>query len=455
MHPSRFPASITGTDALRCVVFDRPPEWQGARELAFLEWVKRGGRVYLILNENGVYPNFSGDLDLLNRQRDRFFVGNGVVRRIPLRAAEIDARTAETQILKDDAVITNKPETGYFGVSPFGGVMSWDRNRDLFDGLREAVSFHRRWWLIYGGVLLYLIALYPGCYVVGRRATHWRNFYAAFLGASIGFSLLFAEIGRVGGGETNRIRTAAIAYEIDDGLYDVTGWSCLAAVNGDTYDVTHGGSGRLYSTCQQLERVNGAIHLDAGVFHVEMPPASTRTLLHRVRTQGPRLGIEIREFQRDEAGLSRLTLALGDESPRNAVLAYLWEGNRIYELTASGDNLILANRGTDGLRFLTAVDYRRNWQMTWGGVWGTPMAVEPEELAEDELFEAMHRSLIGNSFGVGGRVDVESTILPDHLIRVLLYAPMGTEFHARSDAFPDQRGYVLYVVDLPVPEATE
>ena len=453
--PMRFPVSVTGTDALGGVVFDRPPGWQGAREAAFLEWLMRGGRLTLLLDENGVYPTFAGDLAPLNRQRERFFVGAGVVQRIPLTAPEIDAETMMTQILKEETEDGGPPQTALTGMSLYGGAMSWDRDRDLFDNLRQAVSFHRRWWLIYAGVLLYLLAHYPGCYVLGRKAAQWRNFYAGFLGVSVAFSLLFAEIGRVGGGEANRIRTAAIARQLEEGLYDTTGWSCLAAVTGDDYEVAHEGSGSLYSTCQQMERVNGTIRLDAGVFQVEMPPASTRTLLHRGRVKGPPLGLAIQEFQRDEAGLSRLSITVGDDFPRTAASAYAWHGPRIYELAVAGDELVLSNRGEDGLSFLTTPDYSGRWSLRRIGLWGTPLAVQEERRDEEELFQELERVLIGNSFGTSGRIDQRQASLADHLVRMFVYAPLPEAFHARGPDFTDEYGYVLYVVDLPAPDAIE
>src|SRR5260370_524208 len=51
-----FPAYVTATDCLAAVVVDHVPRWDPARQKAFMEWVRRGGRVYLLNNQDGKYP---------------------------------------------------------------------------------------------------------------------------------------------------------------------------------------------------------------------------------------------------------------------------------------------------------------------------------------------------------------------------------------------------------------
>lgn len=440
-----FPISVTATDGLRGLVFDRAPDWQGAREQAFLEWLRRGGRVYLLDSPDGGPPQFQGDLAILNRPEDRFRVGAGIVRRIPLQAADIDYDTARAAILKDDRPEVPARVREAAAAQSFGGMFGWDPDRQLFIDLQEAARFHRRWWLIYSVVLLYLLALYPGCYLLGRRVPDWRLFYAGFLGVCLVFSTGFATLGQVGGGEFNRVRSVAVARQLEPGLFDVTQWSCLAAVNGDMYAVQHRGSGRLYSTCQEMERVNGQVLLNEGRFDVDLPPASTRTLLHRARLNGPSPDVAIRDMQIDERGLARISVSVAPALAARA--AYAWHKGQIYKLQQRPASSEWSNtdRGEAGIMFLNGfADYWATANARWYGTY--------DDEAERELakvFEGMQRNLIGNAFGLPSQVRPEDVVLPDDMLRVLVYAPAPQEFNVLGDRFPDQQGFVLYVVDLP------
>ena len=438
-----FPVSVTGTDALRGVVLDRPPDWQGAREQAFIEWLRLGGRVYLLHGPDGGTPQFQGDLAVLNQPGDRFRIGSGVVIRLPLRAREIDYETAQVLILRDDRPRVSDEARRAAATAAFGGVYGWDQDRQLFIDLQEAARFHRRWWLVYGAVLLYLLALYPGCYWLGRRLSDWRPFYAGFLLVCFVFSTGFAMLGRVGSAEQNRVRSVALARQLEDGLYDVTQWSCLGAVNGDLYGIEHNGSGRLYSSCQDMEKVNGAVQLAEGRFDVDLPPASTRTLMHRMRIAGPSLQLAVRSLQVDERGLSQFSASIAPEiKPR---VAYAWYRDQIYELSPAGNALSIRDRGRPGITFLNSFeDY---WAAN--GRWRNSDDVRDRM----QIFQGLARSLIGNSFRLQSRVHPEDVSLPDNMVRVFVYAPAPTAFNVQGDRFPDQIGFVMYVVDLPASPA--
>lgn len=436
-----FPVSVTATDGLRGVVFDRAPDWQGAREQAFLEWLQLGGRVYLLNGPDGSAPNFTGELSVLNQPDDRFRVGSGLVLRIPLAPREIDFETAQTSILQDERPEVSEEVRQAAETGAFGGMYGWDHDRQLFIDLQESARFHRRWWLVYVTVLLYLLALYPGCYRLGRRAGDWRLFYAGFLGVCVVFSTGFATLGRVGSSERNRVRSAAIARQLEEGLYDVTQWSCLGAVSGDIYSIQHNGSGRLYSSCHELDPVNGAVHLSEGRFDVDLPPASTRSLTHRVRISGPSLQLTLRDLQFDERGLSRCSMSTAPEiQPR---VAYVWYREQIYELAPVGESWSIVSRGRPGIMFLNSFeDY---WQSA-NSRWTNP----DDKCDKDQIFRSLARNLIGNSFRLQSQVRPKDVSLPEDLMRIFIYAPAPKEFAVSGDHFPDQLGYVMYVVDRPV-----
>ena len=74
----------------------------------------------------------------------------------------------------------------------------------------------------------------------------------------------------------------------------------------------------------------------------------------------------------------------------------------------------------------------------------------PDERDPDSLvYETAIRTLIGNSYGLGDRIDPAMLQLPDDLLRVFVFARQPPALQMTGDSFPDQQGYVLYCVDLP------
>jgi hypothetical protein len=441
-----FPVSVTGTDSLRGVVLDHVPDWQGARVQAFSDWLRCGGRVYILRNKEGEYPRFPESLGVLNRPDDRFRVGSGLVKRLPLQSADIDFETAQSQILQDERTTLPRALRLAAATSPFGNLLGWDRDRQLFVDLEIAARFHRNWWFVYLAVLLYLLVMYPGCYLLGRKSPDWRMFYVAFLGTAMLFSVGFTWLSRVGSTETNRVRTVALAHQLENGLYDVTQWSSVAALYGRTYDIQHAGSGRQYTTAQEFEAVNGTIHgAGGGGVEIDMPPASTRTLLHRSRMPGPMLNLQVNELQVDEQGLTRLRLALpGRDFPGFELACACYQG-QVYDLVESpGGGVILKGRGRPATTYLTQYDdsvfSARGWRSR-----------DDEELEDQELlFHNMARTLVGNSFHLQHQFQAEDLLLGDDLVRICIYSDLPSAFRVQGDDFPDQRGRVLYVIDVPV-----
>jgi hypothetical protein len=314
----------------------------------------------------------------------------------------------------------------------------------LFFDLEIAARFHRNWWFVFLAVLLYLLAMYPGCYLLGRKLPDWRLFYAAFLGTAALFSVGFTWLSRVGSTETNRVRSVAVAHQLDNGLYDVTQWSSVAALYGRTYEIKHSGSGRLYTTAQEFEAVNGTVGgAKGGGIEVDMPPASTRTLLHRSRLPGPGLGVQIEELIVEQQRLDRLRLTLGSTASQFELGCACYQG-QIYDLVQTPGGAALQGRGRPASTYLTQYDEMMSLNRRW--------RASDEEVLDDEeiLFHNMGRTLVGNSFRLQHQFQAEDLLLGDDLVRICIYTDLPQEFRVQGDDFPDQRGRVLYVIDVPV-----
>src|SRR5262249_3591771 len=79
---SLFPPHSTATDCLAAVILDHVPRWDPARQKSFMEWLHRGGRVYLLRDADGKFPEFSGELKPLSAGPDRQRLGSGYVYRL-------------------------------------------------------------------------------------------------------------------------------------------------------------------------------------------------------------------------------------------------------------------------------------------------------------------------------------------------------------------------------------
>ncbi|MEZ6051753.1 MAG: hypothetical protein R3C02_10245 [Planctomycetaceae bacterium] len=458
-----FPTSITALDGLRGVVFDKPPRWQGARREAFLDWLRSGGRVYLLQNEQGEYPTFGDSLSVLNRDDETFSIGNGTVRHIPVSASAIDLQTANDLILHDEAGRYNtkswqkfRKTEGYDGRMPLINQSGWDRDTELLGHLQDLSRFKRNWLAIYGLAVLYVLALFPGCYWLGRRLKRHQWFYVGFLTFVGLFSVGFVSLGRLGAAHTARIRSVAVARQLDEGLFDVTGWSSAAVNQGGDYLIEHAGTGRIYTAGSEIEKVRGRIvggpeaHLEANI-----PPASTRSVIHRTRQEGPALGVAVSRIAFDSGQLGQLSIRTGEGFPVKPLSVHAWHQNHVFEMKLNGPEwTITPSNRKQGISFLADVSELQF--MRFGLARKGPSWLDPEPPPLTDEYKKLTRSLIGNSFGLNNTVDPLRLALEPNVIRLLIYAEMPAEFHAKGDTFPDQYGCLMYVVDLttsPAPRA--
>jgi hypothetical protein len=452
-----FPASVTGTDALRGVVMDRPPRWQGARRQAFLDWLGRGGKVFLLQDEQGRFPRFPESLDPLNRGGDRFTVGAGTVQRIAMPVSELTPDFVKQQILTDrvsgagdERYQQYRRSSQFAGTAPLVNRSGWDRDTQMFIDLQTITRFARRWWVIYVLSLAYLFVVLPIVFRIGQEARDYRWVYVALL-MSVGlFSYGFASLGRLGASEVNRARSVAVAHQLNEGLFDVTQWTCVGVRTGGEYTVEYSGTGQLYTTSQDMERIDGRIVAGpAAQMDLEIPPASTRTVLSRRRVPAPPLGLRVVMSASDEQGLSTLTIETGPQFPADPMTMLAAHGGRICQLQRVGEHLrLIPSTRRPLVSFLTEHLELTQFVGLRAGMMGKRPADSTQ--SDSKVYEIAMRTLVGNSFGLRERVDLTRLQLPEGVVRVFVYAPQPTELQTDGASFPDTRGYVMYCVDLPL-----
>ncbi|MBI3862042.1 MAG: hypothetical protein HY290_09115 [Planctomycetia bacterium] len=481
-----FPPHVTATDCLAAVVLDHAPRWDPARQRSFLEWLKRGGRVYLLRTLEGKALEFTGDLQVLNGEAEWQRVGSGAVMRVERTRRQLDVpfvqRVVEegSRLAGDDSAAAAVPEKTPVGedeaITPqdYGYQFAnykWDPETTMLTHLKELSNPDHSWVMIFFLGLVYLGTVFPGCYLIGQRyGGDYRITFGFLLGAVGAFSVVFLLVGRRGYNEVTVIHSVAIArQQPDGGTLDVTQWSNAFVVEGGDFELSHPGTSRIYSSCQDNEPVHGEIRNGADAhFLADIPPFSSRPFAHRALVADRPIDVEVEEWgtiqdtapaattvreiqravvDRPARALTKFKLRKRKSFPAQPADLYAVCGRRMYRLKDTGTHVELdADVGTLGS--LIHVDqfsefstsFRRQAIQTNRPQWRDP---EPAD-----KFVEMFYPLCARCFALDSQKEVESFVLPDDRVRLLVYAPLPESLHVKSPKFGRQKGFVLYSLDV-------
>ena len=266
-----FPTSVSMTDDLDGIVVDHNPDWSPRQKEAFMDWLRKGGSLYIIHDRSGSPPKFTSIMSELNNPETRFNVGSGKVER--------------------EKVSISSFQRPYVDQSARGNENEFDSS-EVFQALQYLVKTDHNWTLIYFLIFIYLIVIGPVNFLIGKRTRDWKVPNLFFLAAVVGFSLLFSIIGRRGYGEETKLSSVSMADVIEDGEYDVRQWTNIFVTSGDLYYLTHGGSQNHYFSFSEIGKKT-LIDADAGKFTADIPLFSSRRMIHRSKMKGPKLTAEI------------------------------------------------------------------------------------------------------------------------------------------------------------------
>jgi hypothetical protein len=132
--------------------------------------------------------------------------------------------------------------------------------------------------------------------------------------------------------------------------------------------------------------------------------------------------------------------------PEKILSAFAAYRDQIYEMRQTGDVLIAQTQRPQ----MTAVQVSRidEWGMANSIRLARPYEEQPEK-TDDEYFLRLERRLIGNAFGLTHEIRRESTTMPPGILRVMIFVNDSKPFALDGEDFPDRKGCVLYVNDLP------
>jgi hypothetical protein len=291
------------------------------------------------------------------------------------------------------------------------------------------------------------------------------------------FSVAFATVGRRGYGEATAVNTVAVARPLPDGQWDVSGWSNAFVTDGDTYRITHPGSGVLYSTAQSDEAVAGHIINGPGAELVaDIPAFSSRTFVYRTRVELPDARARVVEWTPDGEA-RRIVIAVegplktpfskvdptavepteypGYDTGLTITAAENWPayaiyGNAFYTLKReTGDQWVLqADQGNPLGTYAQTLLSQTPQRHTWFGDFD-------ERIAAEQRYRELQIPLVVQSLGLANPRDLQHYTLPADRVRLFLIAPLPQELHVQNPALGREAGQIVYAVDVLRPDALE
>ena len=448
-----FPPYSTATHGLYALFMDHVPDWETPRQEALLSWLKAGGRLHLLQDQNNQTLRFSGPLAPLNDPFVEFHVGSGNVTRHDFQRDQLSKDIVTTVVTPPGLSESELAEVAKFnetnGNSTFGFGSSVAEDEELFYELRQLTQPKHMWWLIFLLSLCYVGLIFPGCWVLSRQRTlHFLVTYGAIAGLAAVFSLMFLFIGRRGYGESTCMHSAAIARCEDDTHCSLLQMTTLFVTDGNTYSIDDKDHQTLLASGTSEENVDALITSgNTASFVSRIPPYSSQAVRSRRRlpTENWELAITSLKQQADE--LTELTVAFGEKFPEDSLVkCEILHRNRIHNTKIDRSSRRITLRSS---RELLRVYCAGTQYFTGGGP--IPMLEVVEDEPDDPVeacFQRMLPGLVRRSLLDDCANDIARFRLPEDRIRLLIYAPMSDQQQLQVNAEVRRIGRILYVRDL-------
>jgi hypothetical protein len=427
-----FPPTVAATSGLDSLLLDHAPHWEPAKRQAFLDWLRAGGKVHLLMGADGRYPVFSDELGVLNSPLERVRIGAGVV----VRHATA-ARNIQKQDIQEGAVPLREFKPG--------GPVAPVQTADSFLGALAQLSQRRyNWASIYILAVAYAALVGPVNLRAGRKLADYRLRIALLLATVAGFAFLFDAVGRRGQGEASVVHSLSYARAIDGDTYDVMQWVNVFATRGAHYTITHAAPHNLYATGQDYEPVNGRIESGKdGRFVVDIPMFSRRAFLHEAEMKGANIPLKIVSW--DGAGtLKRLVLTVGPDFTKQILEGWAVQGDRIYAMKLTKDGFEFGDSDRQPLQAFVSASGSQQFQVAYGR---TPQGNAVTDV--EGQFRKCVKPLI--AWSLGAEDFTKSNAAPpaaNGRVQLFLFARSPEAFGITGPELGHEVGYVLYHFDL-------
>jgi hypothetical protein len=246
------------------------------------------------------------------------------------------------------------------------------------------------------------------------------------------------------------MNTVAMARLASGGALDVMGWTNAFVTDGDDYVIDYPGGGKIYSTCQQIEAVNGMITSGSdGQFIVDIPPYSSRSFAYRERVEGGPTPKVVSFAEGNQ--VDKLEISLGDAFAGVRVLNGLaLRKDKLYNI-AFNNGLVQVTGGNMSMGDLVTKFNQREF----GGMGGGRFYPFQDNKPGEQRYNDMFWPLVIRSFDYNSQKKFQEFVLPSDRIRLFLYAPLPESLQgslkileSSGEEQANQSGCVLYVLDV-------
>ncbi len=416
-----FPTTVLATRGLQRLLLDSAPDWQAPRRTALLRWIHAGGQLDL-LQRHGRFPEFEGDLALLNSEEASFRLGAGRVRRLEMSWDEHRKSAAGVAPRSDDEA-THADAVLHAG---------------LVKELRVEFTPRVPWSVIYGLGLVFVILIGPVYRWLGRRLLGWRAALGFLATVIVLATLAFEQLGRRSDDEQALTRSATLVRSAGPEFEIEEQHAAVFVVRGTRYQLGVRGSESLFTTAQAHEAVPGVIQNGRqGGFEVDMPLYSWRSLVRATLVPRTRRGPTLAKWPTAQEWTATeppgIELDPGDLPRSEVAAAFYVHRDRICMLQWSEDSLV-----SNG-RHWPILDCQRRWSQSLDQMVYYPTDSDPAPALLSKMWP-----LIGSDLGIRYRPD-QTTTIEDRLIVYCLIErpraldPTGHTTPQRQDGFTVHR----------------
>jgi hypothetical protein len=447
-----FPPYSTATHGLHAMFLDHVPDWETPRQEAMLSWLKAGGKLHLLRDQNNQTLRFSATMAALNEPFDEFYVGSGSVTRHNFQRSNLTKDVVATAVLPQGVSKSEQDEFTQFEKQhgSYGYGQSVADDDDLFSELRQLTQPKHMWVLIFLLSLCYVGLIFPGCWILSKQRTlHFLVTYGTIAGLACIFSLMFLFIGRRGYGEATSLHSVAIARAEDETHCSLLQMTTLFVTSGNMYSITDKDHQALLASGSSEENVDARITSgNTASFITRIPPYSNQAIRSRRRLETDNWQLAVTSLSQQRDDLKELSIIFGDKFPSDSeVTCMVIHGQNVYRTNVDSAKRVINLAG--GREPLYAYCLPRSNYML-GGLF--PQSVNaPEDPNVDPVetcFKKMLPDLVRRSLVDDCAQSVTKFRLPEDRIRLLVYAPMLDSQYLHISGDVRRSGRVLYVRDL-------
>lgn len=456
-----FPPSVTATDSLDEVILDHVPRWDAARKESFMDWLYQGGTLHLLNDPTGGNLDFTTGMASLNVPQDYFRVGAGLVIRYPQKLTQLTAKILldrQQEIVAQELSLLDAPKTPAIPPTKQSGNNNQqdnyyygDPNTKLLYALADMTQPEHNWAVIYLMTIFYIFLVFPGCYLFNKRQKqyHYRNSLLFLLITVAVFSTIFWSIGKRGYGEATTINSLMVARPLEGDQYDLMCWVNAFVTSGAEYQFTSPGSGVIFSTAQDTEKVQGAIFngID-GAFLADIPPFSSRSFLYRIKAPFPKQEINVIESRiKDGRKLRTLLVEARTKLPGTIIKAQVLYDDQFYSLNQlEEDGRTYWRLGSEyttveSLKQYLDVDRMLRARFNYSN----------EKKESEKQYAELYQPSLLRALDLNSPQEINGYQGNRERITLFLFFEIPEEFKLKTNVRGEQQGRILFAYDLPLP----